>query len=143
MGMPKAATMSNTPRKRIVGISLTPLTDDAVADHVGEMHRQRRAAAEADDVDVAITGRELRSMSRFASSDAIVSADAECTADDLARKTVLGADTLVEELGAGVQVLEPDHVGVQVVAAGILFGIPCPVECIQCHAGRLPTADRD
>ncbi len=77
--------------------------------------------------------RTARAMFLARLVDALLAADAEGTAEELAQRAVSGADTLVEELGAGVLILEPDDIGVPVVLPGILFRVPCTVERIQRH----------
>src|SRR6185436_1357530 len=104
----------------------------------GEVHRQRGAAAETHDVDVAVTRGELLLQVAFGHFDAIVATDAEGATDNLADDPMLGAHTLVEELGAGVEILEPDHIGVLVVPPGVLLRVPGAIESVQRHNYRLP-----
>ena len=43
----------------------------------------------------------------------------------------------VEELGAGVPILEPDDVGIQVVATCVLLVVPGAIESVERHDGRI------
>ena len=101
------------------------------------MHGERCAAAEADDVDVAVTRRELPGDVALRFLDAFMTAHTERATDQLAKRAVPGADALVEELRTGVEILEPDHVGIQVVPAGVFFPVPGAVECVKRHAGKI------
>ena len=94
------------------------------------MHRQCCAATETHDVDVAIVGGELLRHVLLRVFDAVVTADAERPAGELAEEAVLGADALVEVLRTRVEILEPHHIGVPVVLASILLRVPCTVERI-------------
>ena len=127
--MPKAATTSHTPRKRTGGFSSDAVdAHTVVREHVGEMNRDRRAAAEPGDVDVAVAVGELLRYVPLRFFDAFVTADAERAAGKLAEESMLGADTFIEVLRSRVEILEPHHVGVPVVLSGILFRVPCTVE---------------
>jgi hypothetical protein len=101
-----------------------------VADGVREVQCERGATAEPEDVDVAITRRELFCQVAARVLDATVAADAECAADEFSQRAVFGTDAFIEEPGAGVEVLEPHYIGVEVVTPRILFRVPGPVERI-------------
>ena len=99
-----------------------------VREHIGEVNRDGRAAAEPHDVDFAVPVGELLRHVPLRVLDSFVAADTECAAGKLAEDSMLGADTFIEVLRSRVEILEPHHVGVPVVLPGILFRVPCTVE---------------
>ena len=117
-----------------------------LADVVGEVDGQRRAAAEADDVDVEVAGRQVVRHPAARVVQARTAADAEGFRDLLTHAGVRAdADPLeiqAAPLGLGVGVLQRILVGVEEVqdvavplrAFAIL--VAGAVECVQCHEIR-------
>lgn len=134
--MPVDATVSKSPMNRTAGASGRRVAD-CVPDLIHEMQRPGRAAAEADDVDLAVASLEvpLERVDRLV--DALVKSGAHPPSEEPPDAAEAGADAGPVEAPAPVRPREPDDVGVLLVL-GLVF-LARAVEGVEPHgdASRL------